>query len=247
MQISEFFQSHRKVALAYSGGTDSSYLLYAANSFGCDVQAYFVNSAFQPQFELDEAQRVADDLDLNIKLLNIDILSNNSITDNPVNRCYYCKHAVFSLIKNEAKKDGYVVVIDGTNASDNIDDRPGMKALHELGILSPLRACGVTKAKVYELSKATNLLTKDKPSYACLATRIPYETKITEEVLLKVEKSEDFIRSIGFSDFRVRVMAGSCKLQIKENQFQLLLKNRAKLVKELKIYFNDVLLDLNPR
>lgn len=247
MQISEFFQSHRKVALAFSGGTDSSYLLYAAKLFGCDVQPYFVDSAFQPQFELNEAKQVADELDLNLKILNIDVLSSKSVTDNPLNRCYYCKHAVFSLIKNEAAKDGYAVVIDGTNASDNIDDRPGMKALQELGVLSPLRECGVTKTKVYELSKAANLLTKDKPSYACLATRIPHGTEITEGILIKVEKSEDFMRSIGFSDFRVRTMAGSCKLQIRENQFRLLLENSTKLVEELKKYFDDVLLDLNPR
>lgn len=247
MQLSEFFQSYKKVALAFSGGTDSSYLLYAAKSFGCDVQCYFVKSAFQPNFELDDAKKVAENLGLNIKILDLDIFSNRTVTDNPVDRCYYCKHAIFSHIINQAKKDGYEVVIDGTNASDDVDDRPGMKALQELGVLSPLRECGVTKADIYELLKTTNLLVQGKPSYACLATRIPYETKITKEALLKVEKAEDFIKSIGFSDFRVRMMTRACKLQIKENQFQLLFESRAKLTEKLKEYFDDVLLDLKPR
>lgn len=173
MDLKEFFRQHPKAAIAFSGGVDSSYLLYAALQCGADVRAYYVKGAFQPQFELDDAQRLARDIHAPMTVLRADVLRDETVTANPANRCYYCKKVVFSSIAQAALADGYTVLLDGTNASDDAGDRPGMRALQELQVLSPLRLCGLTKPEIRRLSKEARLFTWDKPAYACLATRIP--------------------------------------------------------------------------
>ena len=158
MNLAEFFQTYPKVALAFSGGCDSSYLLGVAKKYGVAIKPYFVKSAFQPQFELEDALRLGQELAIDITILTIDVLSEPQITANPPNRCYYCKQQIMNLIKTQSQADGYSVLIDGTNASDDISDRPGMKAAHEIGILSPLRLCGITKNEVRQFSKELDLL-----------------------------------------------------------------------------------------
>ena len=118
MDLNEFFKEHNKVALAFSGGVDSSYLLYAAINSGAQVRAYYVNAAFQPQFELDDAMRLAKQLNADMKVLTADVLSNETVVKNPSDRCYHCKNVIFNMILAEAKKDGFTVLMDGTNASD---------------------------------------------------------------------------------------------------------------------------------
>lgn len=135
MDLKEFFRQHPKAAIAFSGGVDSSYLLYAALQCGADVRAYYVKGAFQPQFELDDAQRLARDIHAPMTVLRADVLRDETVTANPANRCYYCKKVVFSSIAQAALADGYTVLLDGTNASDDAGDRPGMRALQELQVL----------------------------------------------------------------------------------------------------------------
>ena len=139
-----------------------------------------------------------------MKILNVDVLSNKLVTDNPVNRCYYCKQGVFGTILEAAKNDGMTVILDGTNASDDAGDRPGMKALQEMKVLSPLRMCGYVKSEIRKQSKEAGLFVYNKPSYACLATRIPTGTEIDEEKIKQVETAETFLFDLGFSDFRVK-------------------------------------------
>lgn len=158
MDLNEFFKEHNKVALAFSGGVDSSYLLYAAIKSGAHVRAYYVNAAFQPQFELDDAMRLAKQLNADMKVLTADVLSNETVVKNPSDRCYHCKNVIFNMILAEAKKDGFTVLMDGTNASDAEDDRPGMRALRELCVYSPLRICGLTKTEIRRRSKEAGLL-----------------------------------------------------------------------------------------
>lgn len=247
MKLIEFFREYPKVAIAFSGGVDSSYLLYAALESGVDAIAYYVNSDFQPKFELEDAKRLANQLGARLEIIELDVLSHDEIAKNPSNRCYYCKNAIFKEIINRAKKDGYSVIIDGTNASDEVSDRPGMKALQELSVLSPLRLSGITKSEVRQLSKEAGLFTWDKPAYACLATRIQPETEITKEMLVKTEQSEDFLSSIGFTDFRVRMIGNSAKIQIPEAQLAHLIKKRSEILKELSKYYDSVMLDLEVR
>ena len=247
MDLKEFFRQHPKAAIAFSGGVDSSYLLYAALQCGADVRAYYVKGAFQPQFELDDAQRLARDIHAPMTVLRADVLRDETVTANPANRCYYCKKVVFSSIAQAALADGYTVLLDGTNASDDAGDRPGMRALQELQVLSPLRLCGLTKPEIRRLSKEARLFTWDKPAYACLATRIPTGEKITAEKLSATESAEALLFSLGFRDFRVRYFAGAARIQLPEAQLPLALERRTELLSELKKIYPAVLLDLEVR
>lgn len=247
MELNEFFKEHPKVALAFSGGVDSAYLLFAAKKYAENVQAYYVKSDFQPQFELDDAVRLANELSVPMKVIPLNVLEDENIASNPSDRCYYCKKRIFSAITQEALKDGFSVLIDGTNASDKADDRPGMKALSEMSVKSPLRLCGITKAEVRNRSKEAGLFTWDKPAYACLATRIPTGQIIDKSALRRTEESESFLSSMGFADFRIRTVGESAKIQILDSQFDLLLENREKILKKLSEKYSSVCLDLEGR
>ena len=247
MTLAEFFQKNKKVALGFSGGVDSSYLLYAALQNGASVRAYYVKAAFQPEFELEDAKRLAKELGADMKILPVDVLQAKEVTANPANRCYYCKTKIFGTILAEAKKDGYSVLMDGTNASDDAGDRPGMKALQELKVCSPLRDAGLTKAEIRRLSKEAGLFTWDKPAYACLATRIPTGTEITAEKLKKTEEAEGYLFSLGFTDFRVRVYHGAARIQLPKAQMERGLAMRQELLDKLRPLVEGVFLDLEGR
>lgn len=247
MKLKEFFTENDRVALAFSGGVDSSYLLYEALRYGCDVRAYFVKTAFQPRFELDDALRMAKHLNADIKIIEADVLSDPSVVSNPADRCYHCKKLIFSRIASEAELDGCKVILDGTNASDDEGDRPGIRALRELSVRSPLKECGLTKSEIRNLSREAGLFTWDKPAYACLATRVPTGDVITACKLERTERAEAFLASIGFSDFRIRMVGDSAKIQLLESQINMLLENRVTILNELSKYYDAVTLDLAVR
>ena len=247
MTLHDFFKQHNKAALAFSGGVDSAYLLYAAVQADCDVHAYYVKSAFQPEFEFEDAKKIAKDLDAKMTVLEVDILSDSIVTKNPSNRCYHCKKKIFRTILDAAKKDGYELLIDGNNASDDANDRPGMKAVLELSVRSPLRECGITKTEVRKLSKKAGLFTWDKPAYACLATRIPTGEAITADKLSATEKSETALSELGFTDFRIRMSGTDAKIQIREEQLEKLLLYRKEILRKLKPYYSAITVDLEVR
>jgi len=136
-ELIDFFKAHPRLALAFSGGTDSAYLLYAALACGCDVRAYYARSPFQPAFELEDARRLAGQLNAEMRVIPLDVLADETVRSNPPDRCYHCKRRIFSSLLEVAAEDGFDTVIDGTNASDDAGDRPGMRALRELRVLSP--------------------------------------------------------------------------------------------------------------
>ncbi|MGN0403464.1 MAG: ATP-dependent sacrificial sulfur transferase LarE [Acetatifactor sp.] len=247
MTLRDFFGENREVALAFSGGVDSAYLLYAAKQYGAKVCAYYVKTEFQPEFELRDARQLATQIGAKMRVLEADILSEEDVARNSADRCYYCKKLLFSRIQRKALEDGYKVLMEGTNASDDEDDRPGMRALRELSVRSPLRECGLTKAQIRSLSREAGLFTWDKPSYACLATRIPTGTEITVAQLKGTETVENYLFSMGFRDFRVRYLGGSAKLQVQRSQLSLVLEKREEIQRELKKYYQEVLLDLEVR
>ena len=242
-----FFETHPRLALAFSGGVDSSYLLYAAMACGCDVRAFYARSAFQPDFEFRDAQRLAEQLSAAMTVVPLDVLAVEAVRANPANRCYYCKQAIFTALLDAARERGYSAIMDGTNASDDAGDRPGMKALAELEVLSPLRLCGVTKAEVREYSRRAGLFTWDKPAYACLATRIPSGTPIEADTLRRVEGAEGALFELGYSDFRVRVFHGAARLQLPSAQLERAAREREKVRGALAPYFDTILLDLKDR
>ncbi len=247
MTLNEFFSLVPKAAVAFSGGTDSAFLLWAARECGCEVRAYYGKTAFQPQFELEDARRLASELEVPMTVVEADILSVPEAAANGPQRCYHCKTAPFSRLRQAAREDGYTVLLDGTNASDNAGDRPGMRALRELEVRSPLRECGLTKEEVRRRSREAGLFTWDKPAYACLATRIPTGAPITKEDLEKVERAEGALHALGFRDFRVRLFHGAARLQVTEEQLPLVLEQREAISSSLGPAFDGVLLDLKPR
>lgn len=248
MTLEEFFRDRPRAALAFSGGTDSAFLFWAAKEYGCDVHAYYIKTAFQPEFELRDARRLAEQLGLPMTVVDLDVLAVPGAAANGPQRCYYCKQALFTALWKRARADGYTVLLDGTNASDDAGDRPGMRALRELEVRSPLRECGLTKAQVRQLSRDAGLFTWDKPAYACLATRVPTGTPITQEALQKVERAEDAMMRLGFSDFRVRLTKdGSARLQLTADQIADAVQRRSEILSALGEDFPAVLLDLQPR
>ena len=181
--LAAFFARAPRFAVAFSGGCDSAYLLAAAHAAGCDVAAYSVQTQFQPAFEGEDARRLADELGVPYAVIEADVLADVAICANPPDRCYLCKRFIFERILERARADGYTVLCDGTNASDDPSRRPGFRALAELGIVSPLRRAGMSKADVRAASRDLGIFTADKPSFSCLAVHVPAGTPLTQAAL----------------------------------------------------------------
>ena len=247
MELRDFWQAHPTAALAFSGGADSAYLLWSASKAGADVTAYFVKTEFQPSFELEDARRLARELGAKLTVLEQSALEDPAVAANGPDRCYHCKKRIFAAIARQAAADGYGVLLDGTNASDDPGDRPGVRALEELHVLSPLRLCGLTKEEIRRRAREAGLFTWNKPAYACLATRIPTDTALTAEELARVEAAEAAVAALGFTDFRVRRTAEGCKLQFPETQLPHAFRCRETLTEALRPWYGAVTLDLTPR
>ena len=247
MTLEQFFQENPRCALGFSGGVDSAYLLYAGVKAGADIRPYFIKTAFQPAFELADAQKLAAGLGVEVTVLELDALADPQVAANPADRCYFCKQNLFRTLKERAIADGYPVLLDGTNASDEAGDRPGMRALAELSVRSPLRECGLTKAEIRARSREAGLFTWDKPAYACLATRVPAGEAITAETLARVEGAEDALFRLGYTDFRVRVFHSAARLQLPRGQMERAVREAETIQAALKPYFTPILLDLEGR
>ena len=247
MTLEEFFTRNPRTAVAFSGGTDSALVLWAAKTWGLDVKAYYVHTPFQPAFELADARRLAAELDVPLAVVEADVLSLPEVAANGPERCYFCKKALFTALQQAAAADGYELLRDGTNASDDAGDRPGMKALGELDVRSPLRECGITKEEVRRLSRQAGLFTWDKPAYACLATRVPTGTPIAPADLERVERGEKALFRLGFTDFRLRLFHGAARIQVPEDQLERAAARRGEIIQALQADFDEVLLDLKGR
>ncbi|MBM6924527.1 ATP-dependent sacrificial sulfur transferase LarE [Pseudoflavonifractor phocaeensis] len=247
MTLEQFFQQTPRAAVAFSGGTDSALVLWAAKTWGCQVRAYYVNTAFQPAFELADAKRLAEEVGVPMTVVEVDVMAVPEAAANGPRRCYYCKRALFTALWQAARADGHTVLLDGTNASDDAGDRPGMQALRELEVRSPLRECGITKDEVRRLSREAGLFTWDKPAYACLATRVPTGTAITGEALAKVERGEDALFKLGFTDFRLRLLGDAARIQMPADQMERAAALHEQITRALGADFSVVLLDLGGR
>ena len=248
MTIRDFFSYHPRVALGFSGGVDSSFLLWAAKSCGADIRAYYVSTAFQPTFEREDALRLATSLGVVPEIIELDILSCQEVTANPPDRCYHCKKRIFGAVAQRAVEDGYTVLIDGTNASDDASDRPGMRALQELQVLSPLRICGLTKEEIRRQSREAGLFTWNKPSYACLATRTQAGEQLTAYNLHRTEEAEAALHELGFSDFRIRHKDDDAMIEVTLAQMQTLMEKKLQITQILKgLGYKDVLVSPEPR
>ena len=234
-RLEGYLANLEKLAVAFSGGVDSTFLLKVAHMIlGDNVVAITVNGAIHPGWEIESSKEIASRIGVRQILLDMDIFKNENIVTNPPDRCYHCKMAIFSMIKKTAKSYGIDNVADGSNIDDAGDYRPGMRALKELGILSPLRDAGLGKEEIRILSKELGLPTWDKPALSCLATRIPYNTRITEETLSMIEAGEDFLRGLGFSQVRLRHLGNLAKIEVPPEDMMRLLGLREMVVKKLR-------------
>ncbi len=220
----DYLRKLDKVVLAFSGGVDSTFLLKAAKeALGDNIKAVTILSPYIPKWEVEEAKELVKELKVKYEIVEVPII--DAIKDNPEDRCYLCKKAVFSMIQDIAKKEGYNYVIDGTNFDDLGDYRPGLKALGELEVKSPLLECKLTKEEIRSLSKELGLNTWDKPPYACLLTRIPYGNELKVEDFEKIEEAEKYMMSIGFRAVRVRCHGDLARIEVNK-------EDRVKLFKE---------------
>jgi len=236
------------VLIAYSGGVDSTFLLkIAREELGDKVTAVTVKSEIHHLNEITDAKVMAQKFNVKHLFMDIDVLSNKEFVNNPKERCYICKKEIFNRIKEMAKELSLSFVVDGSNYDDLSDYRPGMKAVRELKIRSPLQETLLTKDDIRLLSKEMNLPTWDKPSNSCLATRIPYGDEITLEKLKRIEEAEDFIHNLGIEQVRVRYYNKLAKIEVGEKDLLLLMKEdlRKKIITKLKrLGFIYIALDL---
>nr|WP_246543151.1 ATP-dependent sacrificial sulfur transferase LarE [Fusibacter paucivorans] len=234
------------VAVAFSGGVDSTFLLKAAHdALGDDACAITVEAPYIATWELDEANMLTESM--GVQHIHLSLAIPESITHNPENRCYLCKTAVFTAIKQTAAERGFKTVVDGSNADDLQDYRPGMQALKELGVESPMLAVGLTKQEIRTLSKMLKLPTWDKPPYACLLTRLPYQTEVVTDVLRRIEKSEKYLMDKGIRAVRVRTHGDLARIEANSSELpKLLLPETMRAVNEALIAFGfkHVTLDL---
>ena len=244
----EYLRGLGRVVVAFSSGVDSSFLLKAAkDALGEEVVAVTATSSLFPQREKVEAIALCERLGVEHILLPYDELSVEGFAGNPTNRCYLCKRQLFSNLLALAKKKGCKAVVEGSNLDDEGDYRPGMQAIRELGIVSPLRACGFWKQEIRELSRHFGLPTWEKPSFACLASRFVYGETITRQKLQMVEKAEEVLLGLGFRQFRVRIHDLLARIEVLPEEFPMLMEeeSRNKVVEELlSLGFTYVTMDL---
>lgn len=237
-----------KVLVAFSAGVDSTFLLCCAKeALNGNVLAVTANSPSFPQREKEESIRLAEMLKTGHLIIDSEELEDPNYRKNPSDRCFYCKHDLFTRLTKIAREKNIYHVIDGANLDDTKDHRPGSKAAEKLSVRSPLKEAGLNKEDIRLLSREKNLPTWNKPAFACLASRIPYGTEITREKLSMVEQAEKILYDLGFSQCRVRHHNDLARIEVSKEQLHQFIKNRIseKIVTELKkIGYNYVTIDL---
>ena len=244
--LKEYLTSLESVAVAFSGGVDSTFLLKVAHDvLGDKAVAVTISSNFIPEREIEEAKNFCSENKIRQIIFNVDESEIEGFKDNPPNRCYFCKKNIFTKILSIAKQNNLANVIEGSNVDDLGDYRPGLKAIEELEIKSPLKVAELHKSEIRTLSKELNLKTWNKPSFACLASRFVYGETISKEKLKMVEKSEELLMNLGFNQFRVRVHGKIARIEILPKDFLKLIELREKIYEALKNFgFSYVTLDL---
>ena len=235
-----------KAVLAYSGGTDSTFLLKVAHDvLGNNVIAITATSSTYPKQELNQAKQLAKNIGAKHIIIKSEEMKNKNFLKNTPDRCYYCKKELLSKIKKIATAQNIEHILDGSNVDDKKDYRPGTKALIEHGARSPLREAGLTKKEIRDISREMKLTSWDKPAKACLASRFPYGTKITEERLKQVERAESYLSKLGLNQIRVRYHNDIARIEAKEDDSQKILKHAKKIIQQFKkLGFTYITLDI---
>lgn len=236
------------LVIAFSGGTDSAYLAWAATQvLGPAALCVTADSPSYPDHHRQLARRVAAEFGLRHEFVTTDEIERPEYRANPVNRCYYCKHELYSVLTALAAVRGVAAIADGSNADDRGDYRPGRQAAREFGVVSPLDEVGLTKPEIRELSRAAGLPTWDEPASACLSSRIPYQTAITDEALRRIEEAEARLRAMGFRVCRVRHHDTLARLELGRDELARAFEPdiRERIVRELRaLGYRHVTVDL---
>lgn len=246
--LQNYLKGLGSVAVAFSSGVDSTFLLKVAHDvLGDKVLAVTAQSCSFPKRELNEAIAFCEKEGIRHVICHSEELEIDGFAQNPPNRCYLCKHELFEKIGNLAKENGIEYVAEGSNMDDNGDYRPGLQAVAELGVKSPLREVGLYKEEIRAISKELDLPTWDKQSFACLSSRFVYGETISEEKLGMVEKAEQLLLDLGFHQVRVRIHGLLARIEVMPEEFPKLVEvdNREKIVRKFKEYgFTYVTMDL---
>lgn len=225
-------------AVAFSGGVDSSLLLKiacdAAKERGTKIYGVFLHTMLHPQGELAEAEKVAQETGAIFHMIEIDELEEADIAENPTDRCYRCKRYLFRRLQEEVKRFGINRILEGTNEDDLHVYRPGIRAVRELGIISPLADAGMTKKEVRRMAEEYGISVSKKPSSPCLATRFPYGTRITYEELQKVSDGEVFLKALGLYNVRLRIHGKIARIEADRQDMALVIEQKDSIVEYLK-------------
>jgi len=246
-RLKKIIAKYNSCLVAFSGGMDSTFLLKVAQDVlpKDKVLAVTANSPTYPKEELFLAKGIACHLGVRHKIITTYELKDKKFVSNPVNRCYFCKYELFTKLKRIARKFKLNFVVDASSLSDKFDFRPGSIAKRELKIRSPLIEANFTKEDIRKLSRAFGLSTWDKPSLACLASRIPYGTEISKKLLIRINKGEVYLRKMGFKQVRLRHYNGSCRIEVFKDDIARLVSKRNQVIDKLKkLGYNYVTVDL---
>ena len=247
-KLKDYIASFGSVAVAFSSGVDSTFLLYAAKeALGDRLIAVTASSCSFPERELKEAEAYCRKMDVKHLIVKSEELEIEGFSHNPKNRCYLCKHELFEKIREVADEQGIAEIAEGSNLDDNGDYRPGLQAVAELGIKSPLRHCGFSKQDIRDMSQYLNIPTWNKQSFACLSSRFPYGDLISEEKLKMVDKAEQLLLDMGFHQLRVRIHGDVARIELDPSEFDKFMKEevRTEVYSRFKEYgFAYVALDI---
>lgn len=245
-QLRHLLKDLKSCAIAYSGGVDSTFLIKVAyDTLGEKALAVTATSSIYPKRELEDAKRYAQEIGIPHIIFHSEELDIPEFLDNSYDRCYYCKKELLNKLQEIAKEYHLHAVIDGSNADDILDYRPGVRALNELGIKSPLKEVGLTKQEIRQLSIAMHLKSSGKPAFACLASRVPYGVKITRERLKQVETAEEYLFSLGIRQCRVRYHDYIARIEVPLEEIPMIFTNSKAIITRFKtLGFIYITLDL---